>query len=317
MSRILAFNEVARDRLEAGVDKLANTVKVTLGPKGRNVVLEKLTGTPTITNDGATIAREIHLRDPFEDMGAQLVKEVATKTNDIAGDGTTTATVLAQAMINAGMRAIGEGANPMLLKRGMERAMGRLLPRLATTAIPISGKEELAHVASISANNDGEIGSIIAEALNGVGPDGVVTVEESPARGMAVEFTEGYQFDGGYLSPYMVTDEERMEVVLDNPYPGPVADAPPRQGDAGTGAARGDGGDGRRAGAVPPRQQQAARHLLLGRRTCPWLRPPPTGRAPGPCRLHRRSGGHPGDRHHHGQGHRRPAGAGQAGGGDP
>jgi chaperonin GroEL len=218
MARILAFNEVARDRLEAGVDKLANTVKVTLGPKGRNVVLEKLTGTPTITNDGATIAREIHLRDPFEDMGAQLVKEVATKTNDIAGDGTTTATVLAQAMINAGMRAIAEGANPMLLKRGMERAIGRLLPRLATISTPISGREELAHVASISANDDGEIGSIIAEALNGVGPDGVVTVEEWPASVMAVEFTEGYQFNGGYLSPYMVTDEERMEVVLDNPY---------------------------------------------------------------------------------------------------
>ncbi|HZD64513.1 MAG TPA: chaperonin GroEL [Acidimicrobiales bacterium] len=218
MARELRFDQEARARLEAGVDKLANAVKVTLGPKGRNVVLEKLTGTPTITNDGVTIAKEIHLKDPFEDMGAQLVKEVATKTNDIAGDGTTTATVLAQAMIRGGMEAIGQGANPMVLKRGIERAMGRLLPRLDAMARPISERREMAHVASISANDDAEIGEAVAEALDGVGLEGVVTVEESPRFGMAVEFTEGVSFDNGFLSPYFVTDEGRMETVYDNPY---------------------------------------------------------------------------------------------------
>ena len=172
MPKILKFDEHARRGLEAGVNKLADVVKVTLGPKGRNVVIEKKFGAPTITNDGVTIAREIHLRDPFENMGAQLVKEVATKTNDIAGDGTTTATVLAQAMIAAGMRAIEQGANPMLLKRGIERAMGRLIPRLNDMAHPISGRAEMAHVAAISANDDTDIGDVIAEALDGVGLEG-------------------------------------------------------------------------------------------------------------------------------------------------
>src|ERR1700730_4490666 len=218
MAKELRFNEEARRRLECGVNKLADTVKVTLGPKGRNVVLEKLTGTPTITNDGVTIAREIHLRDPFEDMGAQLVKEVATKTTDIAGDGTTTATVLAQAMIRAGMRAIDQGANPILLKRGMERAVGRVIPRLNATGHTIAGRAEMAHVASISANDDGEIGDVIAEALDAVGLEGIITVEESPTRGMEVEFTEGYKFSNGFLSPYMVTDESRMEATYDDPY---------------------------------------------------------------------------------------------------
>ncbi|HEX9548315.1 MAG TPA: chaperonin GroEL [Acidimicrobiales bacterium] len=218
MAKELRFNQEARRRLEAGVDKLADSVKVTLGPKGRNVVLERLTGTPTITNDGVTIAREIHLRDPFENMGAQLVKEVATKTNDIAGDGTTTATVLAQAMIRAGMRAIDQGANPILLKRGMERAVGRVIPRLNDMGRTISGRADMAHVASISANDDGEIGDVIAEALDAVGLEGIVTVEESPTRGMEVEFTEGYKFSNGFLSPYMVTDESRMETVYDDPY---------------------------------------------------------------------------------------------------
>jgi len=218
MAKELRFNEEARRRLECGVNQLADTVKVTLGPKGRNVVLEKLTGTPTITNDGVTIAREIHLRDPFENMGAQLVKEVATKTNDIAGDGTTTATVLAQAMVGAGMRAIEGGANPMLLKRGMERAMGRVIPRLNDMAVAISGRESMAHVASISANDDGEIGEVIAEALDAVGVEGIITVEDQPSYGMAVEFTEGYQFANGFVSPYMVTDESRMEAVYDDPY---------------------------------------------------------------------------------------------------
>jgi len=178
MAKELRFNQEARRRLEAGVNKLADSVKVTLGPKGRNVVLEKLTGTPTITNDGVTIAREIHLRDPFEDMGAQLVKEVATKTNDIAGDGTTTATVLAQAMIRAGMRAIDQGANPILLKRGMERAVGRVLPRLNGMGHAIAGRAEMAHVASISANDDGDVGDVIAEALDAVGLEGNITLEE-------------------------------------------------------------------------------------------------------------------------------------------
>jgi chaperonin GroEL len=218
MARELRFEQEARRRLEAGVDKLANTVKVTLGPKGRNVVLEKLTGSPIVTNDGVTIAREIHLKDPFEDMGAQLVKEVATKTNDIAGDGTTTATVLAQAMIQAGMRAIGDGANPMLLKRGMERALAEVVPRLEKMARPISGKEEMAHIAGISANDDAEIGNTIAEALDGVGLEGVITVEEWPRYGLDVQFTEGITFGNGFLSPYMVTDEGRMEAVYDDPY---------------------------------------------------------------------------------------------------
>ncbi|HEV7864588.1 MAG TPA: chaperonin GroEL [Acidimicrobiia bacterium] len=218
MAKELRFNHEARRRLEAGVNKLADTVKVTLGPKGRNVVLEKLTGTPTITNDGVTIAREIHLRDPFENMGAQLVKEVATKTNDIAGDGTTTATVLAQAMIQAGMRAIEQGANPIFLKRGIERAVARVVPRLNTMAQPIAGRAEMAHVASISANDDGDIGDVIAEALDAVGPEGIITVEESPTYGMEVDFTEGYKFANGFVSPYMVTDESRMEAVFDDPY---------------------------------------------------------------------------------------------------
>jgi chaperonin GroEL len=218
MAKELRFNEEARRRLESGVNKLADTVKVTLGPKGRNVVLERLTGTPTITNDGVTIAREIHLRDPFENMGAQLVKEVATKTNDIAGDGTTTATVLAQAMIGAGMRAIEQGANPMLLKRGMERAVGRVIPRLNDMAQPISGRAAMAHVAAISANDDADIGDAIAEALDAVGLEGIITVEDQATYGMTVEFTEGYRFDNGFLSPYMVTDESRMEAVYDDPY---------------------------------------------------------------------------------------------------
>jgi chaperonin GroEL len=218
MARELRFEQEARQRLQAGVDKLANTVRVTLGPKGRNVVLEKLTGTPVVTNDGVTIAREIHLRDPFEDMGAQLVKEVATKTNDVAGDGTTTATVLAQAMIAAGMDAIAAGANPMLLKRGMEAAIAEVVPRLEKMARPITSREEMSHVAAISANDDQSIGAVIAEALAEVGIEGVVTVEEWPRYDMEVEFTEGVSFENGFLSPYMVTDEARMEAVLDEPY---------------------------------------------------------------------------------------------------
>lgn len=218
MARDLCFEQEARQRLQAGVDKLAKAVRVTLGPKGRNVVLEKLTGTPVVTNDGVTIAREIHLKDPFEDMGAQLVKEVATKTNEVAGDGTTTATVLAQAMIAAGMEAVAVGANPMLLKRGMERALLEVTPRLEKMARAVRGREEMAHVASISANDDASIGAVIAEALDVVGPEGVVTVEEWPRLGVEVEFSEGVSYGNGFLSPYMVTDENRMEAVLEDPY---------------------------------------------------------------------------------------------------
>jgi chaperonin GroEL len=218
MAKELRFNVQARQLLEAGVNALADAVKVTLGPKGRNAVIEKLTGPPTITNDGVTIAREIQLRDPFQNMGAQLVKEVANKTNGVAGDGTTTATVLAQAMVREGLRAVDDGANPMLLKRGIQRAVGEVVAELRRTARPVSGKEHLAQVATLSANNDPEIGELIAVAMDRVGTTGVVTVEESPTFGIEVDFVDGLEFDHGYLSPYMVTDNDRMESVLEDPY---------------------------------------------------------------------------------------------------
>ncbi|MGH8885648.1 MAG: chaperonin GroEL [Egibacteraceae bacterium] len=218
MAKQLKFHEDARRRLEAGVNKLADAVKITLGPKGRNVVLEKKWGSPTITNDGVTIAREIELEDPYENMGAQLAKEVATKTNDVAGDGTTTATVLAQAMVHEGMRNVAAGANPMLLKRGIEQAVERVVEQIGQMARDIETQEEIAHVATISANNDPDIGQIIAEAMDKVGKDGVITVEESQTFGLELDFVEGMQFDKGYVSPYMVTDAERMEVVFEEPY---------------------------------------------------------------------------------------------------
>jgi chaperonin GroEL len=218
MAKQLKFHEDARRKLETGVNKLADAVKVTLGPKGRNVVLEKKWGSPTITNDGVTIAREIELEDPYENMGAQLAKEVATKTNDVAGDGTTTATVLAQAMVREGMRNVAAGANPMLLKRGIEQAVERVVESIGQAARDIETQDEIAHVATISANNDPEIGKIIAEAMDKVGKDGVITVEESQTFGLELDFVEGMQFDKGYVSPYMVTDTERMEVVFDEPY---------------------------------------------------------------------------------------------------
>src|SRR3989337_1161803 len=213
----LRFNEEARRGLEAGVDKLANVIKVTLGPKGRNVVLEKKWGSPTITNDGVTIAREIELEDPFENMGAQLAKEVATKTNDVAGDGTTTATVLARAMVRHGMRNVAAGANPMELKRGIEKAVAVAVEAIKNQAKDIESRDEIANVAAISAA-DPAIGDVLAEALDKVGKDGVVTVEESNTFGMELEFVEGMQFDKGYISPYFVTDQERMESVLEEPY---------------------------------------------------------------------------------------------------
>ncbi len=218
MPKILSFSEDARRRLETGVNKLADAVKVTLGPKGRNVVIDKKWGAPTITKDGVTVAREIELEDPYENMGAQLAKEVATKTNDVAGDGTTTATVLAQAMVHEGLRNVAAGANPMLLKRGIDAAVERVVEEISSMAREIETQEEIANVAAISANNDPEIGKIIAEAMDKVGKDGVITVEESQTFGMELDFVEGMQFDKGFISPYMVTDPERMEVVFEDPY---------------------------------------------------------------------------------------------------
>ncbi|MCK4176150.1 chaperonin GroEL [Aciditerrimonas ferrireducens] len=217
MPKILRFDEEARRSLEAGVDKLANTVKVTLGPKGRNVVIDKKFGAPTITNDGVTIAREIELEDHFENMGAQLVKEVATKTNDVAGDGTTTATVLAQALVHEGLRNVAAGANPLALKRGMDKAVEAAVRAIAEQAKEVDSQQEIAQVAAISAA-DGAIGEILAEAIDKVGKDGTVTVEESNTFGLELEFTEGMQFDKGFLSPYFVTDPERQEAVLEDPY---------------------------------------------------------------------------------------------------
>ena len=217
MAKEILFNEEARRALGRGVDQLANAVKVTLGPKGRNVVLDKKFGSPTITNDGVTIARDIELPDPFENMGAQLVKEVATKTNDVAGDGTTTATVLAQAMIQEGMRNVAAGANPMILKKGIETAVKTLVEEIKKRSIKVSGKAEIAQVASVSAADE-EIGGLIAEAMEKVGNDGVITVEESKGLQTALNVVVGMQFDRGYISPYMVTDPDRMEAVMDNPY---------------------------------------------------------------------------------------------------
>jgi chaperonin GroEL len=216
-SKLLKFGEDARRALEAGVDKLADSVAITLGPKGQNVVLDKKWGAPTITNDGVTIAKEIELDDPWENMGAQLCKEVATKTNDVAGDGTTTATVLARAMVKGGMRNVAAGANPMALKRGIEKAVIAAVEEIKAQSKEVESKEEIAQVASISAA-DPAIGEVIAEALDKVGKDGVVTVEESNTFGIELEFTEGMQFDKGYISPYFVTDAERQEAVLEDPY---------------------------------------------------------------------------------------------------
>jgi len=217
MPKILKFDEQARRSLETGVDKLANAVKVTLGPRGRNVVLEKKFGAPTITNDGVSIAREVELDDPFENMGAQLVKEVATKTNDVAGDGTTTATVLAQAMVKEGLRNVAAGANPMSLKRGIDKAVRAAVEAIKEQAKEIEDRSEIAQVAAISAA-DPAIGEVLADAIDKVGKDGVVTIEESNTFGMELDFTEGMQFDKGFLSPYFVTDPERQEAVLDEPY---------------------------------------------------------------------------------------------------
>jgi len=218
MSKILAFEDEARRALERGMNQLADAVKITLGPKGRNVVLEKKWGAPTITNDGVSIAKEIELEDPYEKIGAELVKEVAKKTDDVAGDGTTTATVLAQAMVHEGLRNVAAGANPIAIKRGIEKAVAAVVDSIRSTSREVEGREQISQVASISANNDPEIGETIAEAMDKVGKDGVITVEESNTFGLELELVEGMRFDKGYISPYFVTDAERMEVVLEEPY---------------------------------------------------------------------------------------------------
>ena len=217
MAKTLQFDEEARRSLERGVDTLANTVKVTLGPKGRYVVLDKKWGAPTITNDGVTVAKEVGLEDPYEDLGAQLSKEVATKTNDVAGDGTTTATVLAQALVHEGLRAVASGANPVGLKRGIDKAVEAVVERLHENSRAVDTTADMANVATIS-SRDEQIGELIAEAFDKVGKDGVITVDESQTFGTELEFTEGMQFDKGYLSPYFVTDADRMEAVLEDPY---------------------------------------------------------------------------------------------------
>jgi chaperonin GroEL len=218
MAKELRFGADARGLLLAGVDQLAEAVKSTLGPKGRNVILEKITGSPVVTNDGVTIAREIHLKNQFENMGAQLVKEAAIKTNDVVGDGTTTATVLAQAIVREGMEAIDKGANPVLVKRGIDLAVARLVAYLQTMAHPVSSEEDFRRVASISANDDEAVGMVIAKALHTVGDSGIVTVDDAPVSGMSVSFVEGFEFDNGYMSPYMVTSPATLEAVVDDPY---------------------------------------------------------------------------------------------------
>ncbi len=218
MAKELRFGAEARALLLAGVDQLAEAVKSTLGPKGRNAILEKITGSPVVTNDGVTIAREIHLKDQFENMGAQLVKEAAIKTNDIVGDGTTTATVIAQAIVQEGVRAIDDGANPVLVKRGIDMAVARLVEHLQGAAYPVETEHDYARVAAISANDDEAVGTVIAKALHTVGDGGIVTVEESAAHGMSVNFVEGFEIDNGYLSPYLVTNPASLEAVVDDPY---------------------------------------------------------------------------------------------------
>ena len=216
MAKTLLFGEEARKSMQAGVDKLANTVKVTLGPKGRNVILDKKFGSPLITNDGVTIAREIELEDAYENMGAQLVKEVATKTNDVAGDGTTTATLLAQAIIREGLKNVTAGANPILIRNGIKTAVEKAVEEIQKISKPVNGKEDIARVAAISAADE-KIGKLIADAMEKVGNEGVITVEESKSMGTELDVVEGMQFDRGYVSAYMVTDTEKMEAVLDNP----------------------------------------------------------------------------------------------------
>ncbi|MCZ2112213.1 MAG: chaperonin GroEL, partial [Dehalococcoidia bacterium] len=217
VAKQLLFDESARRRLKDGVDALADAVKVTLGPRGRNVVIDKKYGAPNITKDGVTVAREIELEDPFENMGAQLAKQVATKTNDVAGDGTTTATVLAQALVRGGMKVVASGANPMMVKRGIDKGLTAAIQDLRSQARPVLTKDQIAHVAGISAN-DSYIGELIADVMEKVGKDGVITVEESRGLQFETEFVDGLQLDRGYVSPYFVTNSDRMEAVIENPH---------------------------------------------------------------------------------------------------
>ena len=282
MGKRLYFNHEARLLLQAGVDELANTVKVTLGPKGRNVVLERLAGAPTITNDGVTIAREIELSDQYKNMGAQLVREVANKTSDETGDGTTTATLLAQAIVREGMRALDEGANPMLLRRGIEEAAAAVAAELQRVARPVEGPD-LVKVATIAAKEDEVIGGIVAEALERVGAEGVVTIEESDEPGVGVRFVEGMVVENGWLSPYMVRDQHRMETVFENPYvfmtnkplEAPERpDADPRRAVAGPAADRDPGRERRGQRARHARGQHAAPDARGGRGARAGLRAP-------------------------------------------
>ena len=295
MAKLIVFGEEARRGLERGMNVLADTVKVTLGPKGRNVVLDAKWGVPTITNDGVSIAKEIELDDPYEKLGAELVKEVAKKTDDVAGDGTTTATVLAQALVREGLRNVAAGANPIALKRGIEQAVAAVTEALANQAQDVETREQIAATASISAA-DPTVGEIIAEAMDKVGKEGVITVEENNTFGLELELTEGMRFDKGYISPYFVTDAERMEAVLDDPYLlivekqdlEPERPAPdPGEGHA-VGQAAGDHRRGRRGrGPGHPDRQQGPRHLHVGGRQGARLRRPPQGDAGRPRRPHR------------------------------
>ena len=298
MAKILQFDETARRSLERGVDALANTVKVTLGPRGRNVVIDKKWGAPTITNDGVTIAREVELDDPYENLGAQLCKEVATKTNDVAGDGTTTATVLAQAIVHEGLRNVAAGASPSALKRGIDAAVEAVGKALGEAARDVDGKNDIAQVATISAQ-DAEVGDLIAEAFDKAGKDGVITVEESSTLALELDFTEGLQFDKGYISPYFVTDNERMEAVLEDAHVlihsgqdlrrrRPAAAA--GEGAADLQAAVRHRRGRRRRGAVDPGGQQDPRHLHRRRGQGPRLRGPPQGDPAGRRGAHRRPG---------------------------
>ena len=269
MAKELRFGAEARALLLEGVDQLAEAVKSTLGPKGRNAILEKITGSPVVTNDGVTIAREIHLKDQFQNMGAQLVKEAAIKTNDIVGDGTTTATVIAQAVVREGMKAIDAGANPVLVKRGIDLAVGRLVEHLQGVSHPVETEADFTRVAAISANDDDYVGAVIAKALHTVGQSGTVTVQESGHYGMSVDFVEGFEFDNGYLSPYLVTSPASLEAVVERPvhpavqredHQGPAAHADPGQGHAGAPAAghhrRERGGHGAVHAGPQPRERR-------------------------------------------------------------
>ena len=305
MAKQIIYGEESRQAILRGVNQLANAVKVTLGPKGRNVVLDKKFGSPTITKDGVTVAKEIDLKDPLENMGAQMVREVASKTSDIAGDGTTTATVLAQAIFREGAKNVVAGANPMELKRGIEKAVEVIVAELKKQSKPVSGAA-IAQVGTISANSDDTIGKIIAEAMEKVGKDGVITVEEAKSMETSLEVVEGMQFDRGYLSPYFVTDPERMEVVLENPVILihekkissmkdllPLLEQVARAGRP----LRHHRGGRRRRSTRDAGRQQAARHAAGRGRQGSWLRRPPQGHARRHRDPHRRQGDHRRPRH--------------------